>query len=271
MVLKLNSIIIPVICLSLFPADIKAQDPPGADTTIYYNDDNTAPVSEEYPDEESYYMEGYHFHDSDQYAYNNRILPPKFEPGYWKDAKKNMNFEEDSQVVKKDEKDKPDKNPSESDSRFSLPDFKGLFIILAIAILGIVIYYLVKNTNIRNKKTNTNILINFDDLDEETLRQTEFNTPLEKALKAGDYRTAYRIRYLTVLQQLIARNMIVYRKEKTNYDYLLQLSGQSVYDPFRSLTFNFDGIWYGDLFIDEARYTSLLPHFNSFETIMSKA
>jgi hypothetical protein len=229
--------------------------------------DDTSYTAEDYPSENSDYQDWYHFHDSEQYAYNQRKLAPKFDRDYWKKVKRGINFEEDTQVVKKEETKKLQK-PSKG---INLPDFKFPFIFLTLIILGIIIYLLLKNTNFGNKKVQTNILVNFDDLDEQTLKDAELNTPLNTAIRKGDFKTAYRIKYLKVLQLLIGRNLIIYKKEKTNYDYLMQLSGKTVYEPFRSLTFNFDGIWYGELFIDETRYNELLPYFNQFDDAMKSA
>lgn len=221
------------------------------------------------------FVEGYNFRDEEQTDYNSKKLDPQFDKAYWEKERRAINFNEsrDTLKPKKNKKDSTEKlrqKSSKHKSSFNLADLKFVFIGIAIVLIILLIVYLIKNSGARNLKVNSNILVNFDDLDETTLRNAELLTPLNLALKAGDYQTAYRIKYLEVLQQLIHKNLIYYKKEKTNYEYLLQLSGKNVYEPFRQLTFNFDGIWYGEMKIDQARYESLLPYFNQFETTISQ-
>ncbi len=244
-------------------------DPPPADT-IAYSDENTESAEVE---NYSNFHEGYNFSDSDQWVYQQKSLDPNFDKVYWEKERQKLKFDEE--IEKEKEKKKNNRDTSEFFNKMNtgsgpdLSSMKFIFIIGALIVLGIIIYLLVRNTNFNNKNVKSNILINFDDLDESTLRHVELATPLSEALRKGDYQTAYRIKYLEVLQHLIQKNLIFYKKEKTNYEYLLQLSGKNVYEPFRLLTFNFDGIWYGEMKIDRERYESLLPYFNNFESSIS--
>jgi hypothetical protein len=219
------------------------------------------------------FYQGYNFSEEEQTNYNNQKLSPQFDKAYWDKERKKINFKETYDTVKpkKKEPEKADPKSSKPYKPYDFADLKFVFIGLALVLLLILIIYLLRNSAAKNLKVNSNILVNFDDLDEQTLRDAELLTPLNAAIKAGDYQTAYRIKYLEVLQQLIHKNLIYYKKEKTNYEYLLQLSGKAVYDPFRQLTFNFDGIWYGEMNIDKNRFESLLPYFNQFETTLRQS
>ena len=218
------------------------------------------------------FYQGYNFSEEEQTEYNNQKLSPQFDKTYWEKERKKLNFKETYDTAKPKKEPEKAKNKNQKEYKpYDFADLKFVFIGLALVLLLILIIYLVRNSSAKNLKVNSNILVNFDDLDEQTLRDAELLTPLNAAVKAGDYQTAYRIKYLEVLQQLIHKNLIYYKKEKTNYEYLLQLSGKAVYDPFRQLTFNFDGIWYGEMNIDKNRYESLLPYFNQFETTLRQS
>jgi hypothetical protein len=205
----------------------------------------------------------YHFDDSAQSDYNRSVPQPEFDRAYWKTLSRDMTFEEKDKKEKKDSTAKP-KREKKSNVGFNPGSLKYAWVVLVLLILGFVIYKLLPAWDRNNLKNKEKLLISLDELDEEQIRAMDILTPLEQALKNGDYRTAYRLRYLSVLKELISRNIILYKKEKTNYEYLLQLTGLAIYEPFRLLTFNFDGIWYGDLIIDKARYEALEQHFSDF-------
>lgn len=272
MALKQNKIIAAILLVLLFGLSnqLSAQD-----VENYYDTSEsgyTADTETSYTDNSYYY-----YSDSAQYYYNNKQLKPKFDRKFWENGPGKLQFEEDT--LPKPKKDKPQKekkdsltktppSPSFSSSDF-IDRFKVLLIIVAILIILAILYVLYKNRGVSNRKVNTDILIDFDDLDEQTLKEAALDDPLSRSLLQGDYKTAYRIKYLQTLQSLVGRNMILYRKEKTNYEYLMELSGKPVYEPFRLLTFNFDGIWYGELMIDREKYESLQIHFDNFNYYMT--
>jgi hypothetical protein len=208
------------------------------------------------------YDPAYHFDDSAQSRFNHSDAEPEFNKEHWRKITRDMTFSEADE--QKDTTKKKKKEPKKESSGLKLPSMKYLWIIICLIILGFVIYKTLPAFNRKNIKNKDKLIISLDELDEEDIKSIEIATPLEQALKDGDYRTAYRLRYLSVLKQLIGRNLILYKRDKTNYEYLLQLSGLPVYEPFRLLTFNFDGIWYGDLMIDKAKYDSLDMHFTDF-------
>ncbi len=247
-------------CAALTAQDVTGIDPQG-DTnndTIIYESDNM----------ESY-DPSYHFNESAQNDYNVSPYAPALDSLYWRSQVKNLNFDEDKALPQDSSKNKKDKKGTEQNrSGFLASDLKYLWIALAIAILALIVWKFVPQFKQRNIKNRENLVIGLDELDEDQIRFMDVETPLEQALRNGDYRTAYRLRYLSVIKVLVSKNLILYRKEKTNYEYLLQLSGKDVYEPFRQLTFNFDGIWYGDLAIDKDTYKALDQYFVTFNTLI---
>jgi hypothetical protein len=206
----------------------------------------------------------YHFHDSAQGHYEHSKASKVFDSTHWKKMADGLSFDE---VIEKKEP-PPDRGPTASGFNFD-PRIKYVLIGLAILALAFIVYKLIPVYNRKNAVLNNQLLIDLDDLDEDQIRAFELDTHLAQALREGDYRKAYRLRYLDVLKQLVSRNLIFFRKERTNYEYLLQLNGKKVYEPFRLLTFNFDGIWYGDLMIDKDRYETLEIHFKEFNDSMT--
>lgn len=206
----------------------------------------------------------YHFHDSAQGHYEGSKASHVFDSAHWKKMADKLSFDE---VVRK--KESPPETGKKSVGGTFDPRIKYALIGLAILVLAFVVYKIIPVYNRKNTVMNNQLLIDLDDLDEDQIRAFELDTPLAQALREGDYRKAYRLRYLDVLKQLVGRNLILFRKERTNYEYLLQLNGKKVYEPFRLLTFNFDGIWYGELMIDKDRYEALEIHFKEFNDNMT--
>jgi hypothetical protein len=213
------------------------------------------------------YDPDYHFDDSAQSLYNSSAPESQFDSSHWKSLVKDMDFDEEK--TKKDTAKDTSVKKKEKSGSFGWPSYlKYLWIAIAILILLFVLSKFLPAINRRNIKNNDKLIIGLDELDEEEIKAMDVETPLAQALREGDYRTAYRLRYLSVLKELINKNLILYKKEKTNYEYLLQLNGLPVYEPFRLLTFNFDGIWYGELAIDKEKYESLEQHFLDFNNVI---
>ncbi|WP_245328349.1 DUF4129 domain-containing protein [Hymenobacter aquaticus] len=80
----------------------------------------------------------------------------------------------------------------------------------------------------------------------ENIHALDFNALLAEAEAAGNYRLAVRLGYLAVLKQLTDRGLIQWQPEKTNHDYLRELTARPLRPAFRELTQQFEYVWYGE-------------------------
>ena len=103
---------------------------------------------------------------------------------------------------------------------------------------------------------------------EEYLHESNLERFLRIALKNQNYRVAIRIYYLMVIKNLSELGWIVWKKNKTNYDYVREMRGQSSHKKFRSLTGAFEIIWYGDATIHESEYKQLHAMFKDYITYL---
>jgi hypothetical protein len=87
---------------------------------------------------------------------------------------------------------------------------------------------------------------------------------ISQAEHDGDFRLASRYRYLLLLQDLHARQLIRMHSELTNWDYVNQLGNNPLNDRFRFLTIAYDYIWYGEFQPSAQQYESLKKKFESF-------
>lgn len=74
----------------------------------------------------------------------------------------------------------------------------------------------------------------------------QWEDAIEQAIQQENFRLATRIMYLELLQLLHMAKLIVYEKEKTNWNYVTALGSTTFGPPFAQITRYFDYIWYGE-------------------------
>jgi len=81
----------------------------------------------------------------------------------------------------------------------------------------------------------------------------------------GQYRLAVRLWYLRLLKELSNREIIQYKQDKTNLDYLMQVYNTGYYSRFFRLTRHFEYSWYGHFEVDRLTYDRIASEFLQFE------
>ncbi|SDX94188.1 DUF4129 domain-containing protein [Hymenobacter psychrophilus] len=98
----------------------------------------------------------------------------------------------------------------------------------------------------------------------EDIRGIDFAAALARAEQAGNYRLALRLGYLQTLRHLTDRNLIQWQPDKTNHDYLRELAGTPQAAGFRTLTRQFEYVWYGELPLAAEQYPALREQQQGF-------
>lgn len=80
----------------------------------------------------------------------------------------------------------------------------------------------------------------------EDIQSADLQKELDQAISAGNYALAVRYLYLMAIRDLDQKNLLDWKKDKTNHDYLRELSGTATYAPFDRLTYYYDYIEYGE-------------------------
>ncbi len=183
--------------------------------------------------------------DAYQYVDDEKPKPKKVEHKKIEEKKLNWNWNINTQVA------------------------RTILICIVIGILILVIVLLLRKSNwVFNKKINDkNLLIARL---EENLPESDIDPHLLKSINEKDYRLAFRLYFLLLIQKLALNNHVVWRKEKTNGEYLIECNSKKFYDTFAKLTLAFDQVWYGEyqlpkkLFEEyEADFKSILNQFNA--------
>lgn len=92
----------------------------------------------------------------------------------------------------------------------------------------------------------------------------ELESRLDEALARSDFRQALRISFLMVLQELHQRELIGWKREKTNADYLSELPSAGMRDSFGILSTIFSWTWYGEYPVDKPAFDRVYPLFTHF-------
>jgi len=87
---------------------------------------------------------------------------------------------------------------------------------------------------------------------------------IRKALDRGAHALAIRLLYLAALKALSSKQLIYWKKNKTNRDYLWEMQDTRFQEDFQRLTRAFEQIWYGDPPFTAADFQVLEPQFRRF-------
>jgi hypothetical protein len=87
---------------------------------------------------------------------------------------------------------------------------------------------------------------------------------ITQALRNGNYRLAIRYHYLKCLHRMAERGLVQYAVDKTNYQYVQEVSNSALRNDFAGITLHYEYVWYGEFTIDETIYRKLETGFNSY-------
>lgn len=178
----------------------------------------------------------------------------------WKKSSKNLDFSESEKPKEKEKKNK------KIDYNFGISKNVAIVsVIILVASILILILYSFKGRNvgllISKTKFNVNNLNEFSE-EEEILKA------IENAINNKKLSLAFRYNYLQIIQQLIKKNLINFKKYNTNFDLVYQIKISKTQDVFKSLTIVFDALYYGEKEIIEIEYKSFVNDFEQLKILI---
>ncbi len=146
-----------------------------------------------------------------------------------------------------------------------------LWIIIIGGFTTFVVLYL-SNSNIRIfRKTNGRI----DNIDEsvetDDIFAIQYQREIDKATAAGNYRLAVRLMFLRLLKHLADKNIIQYKPDRTDFDYLIQLRSTKYYPEFFRLVRTYEYSWYGKFDVSPETFAQIKTNFENFDPTMNKS
>jgi hypothetical protein len=136
-------------------------------------------------------------------------------------------------------------------------------------LLGLLLYLLIRffikaNTkNILFSKSNENTVLLSEE--ERIMKTEDIQSLIKKALEEKNYRLAIRYYYLYLLKLLTERELITWELQKTNDDYIQELSQSKLRPLFKKVTLLYDYIWYGEFQIDGEGYERAKHKFDQLK------
>ena len=142
------------------------------------------------------------------------------------------------------------------------PLLKVIAYIVIVSVVVLLLYFVVRNINFDLKIERT--ALETDDLEKpvENIETLDVEALLQKARSEGNLRMAVRLYYLGLLKKLHALGMIVWKKDRTNRDYLSQLFARDFfYREVHRLTISYEEAWYGEHTLNGESFQRLSQQF----------
>lgn len=224
------------------------------------------------------------------------LTPRRFDDKKWKDITSGRAYTTKSNVQKKRRKPSEDSGQSggengersrkkaewenddtsgqdESESRdsgsFGVPINSAVlnFVVYGVVIVLVlgILYIIVKNVSLKGRGGKVKRDAKTDHAAPvEDIRELEVDRALREAMEAGNYKLVIRIYFLGLLKRLDEDGVILWKKDKTNRDYLSELFTKSDhFDEIEKLTHAYEHVWFSDHTFSAAAYLQIIDSFKA--------
>jgi len=138
---------------------------------------------------------------------------------------------------------------------------KLLWILLVVVFAGVLIWYLRQNNTRLFSRSDHPAGTEREEETAEDIFSINYSLKIEKAVSAGNYRLAVRFLFLRLLRDMSRKNIISFRPDMTNADYLSQLIGSGHYTRFSELVRIYEYAWYGGFYVSGEKYERIRQTF----------
>lgn len=231
-----------------------------------------------YDIEEESVVEDYYSGFNELEYYDEAIEPRSSSDADWEKAVAGLDYSTSQPRKKKKEPSEPAPVPpgrslSFGDAGFFQWLFRALLLIGGIAIIVLIVRSMIQMKAVpKDQRFDTQSIENLDlQHIEENLHTADLDPLLQRAIAQGNYPLAVRLYYLAMLKKLSEGKFVYWKKDKTNRDYLSELSATPLHQPFREATFAFEWVWYGDAPIGASDFERLQVQFKEFLSLISSS
>nr|WP_294905067.1 DUF4129 domain-containing protein [uncultured Lacibacter sp.] len=185
-----------------------------------------------------------------------------------KDFSYMRNLDSSLRVIQKEEqeegrKKKPDEEVNVSRA-FSI--FRIIEILLWALLIGALLFVLYRIFLSDRGLFTSPVRNNQLDVEEEHITDDQYlEKQLQLAIKEKNYRLAVRYLYLQTLNRLAEKQWLILSPDKTNYQYVRELSKPQLKNAFARVTLHYDYAWYGDFEIAEDVFEPVKKEFEQFQ------
>ncbi len=104
----------------------------------------------------------------------------------------------------------------------------------------------------------------------EDIHSIDYDKLIEQAIENKNYRYAIRLNYLRTLKILSDKELISWKQDKTNREFVNELKAIDIKSGFVNLTNDFEKIWYGGHSINFNNYSSLAEKYSDFRLLLER-
>lgn len=139
-----------------------------------------------------------------------------------------------------------------------------LFYLAIIAAVTFLVYILISEgrTKLFSSKRNKTF-DSYNDITAENIAETDLDNLILNAEKSGDFRLAIRYYYLLALKHLSLKNYIEIEDDKTNSEYLNEISNKPFCKDFEYILYLYNYIWYGEFPLNDQQYQKAKNNFTA--------
>jgi hypothetical protein len=199
---------------------------------------------------------------------SQKVAVRKFDNTRWKKIVGDTDYSEKKPEKKKDEKKSGSADGNRSIAPWGGAVFRLISYIVLIGVVILLLYLVLKNISLKQKLIKTNITREDYEAPVENIEEIDIDSWLRQARAEGNLRLAIRLYYLGLLKKLNETGLIIWKKDKTNRDYLTELFSRNEYfDEVKTLTLSYEQVWYGEHHLTSESFEKITA---GFETIYSK-
>ena len=140
-----------------------------------------------------------------------------------------------------------------------------IYFLMALAVIAIIfgIYKSeIKGFFFSNKNSNG---LNVNESSED-IHAIDFEKMIEESIASKKYRYAIRLNYLRSLKILSDKEIINWKIDKTNREFIKEIKQNNLKSKFEKITSDFESIWYGGFEIDYREYTHQQNSYSDFNS-----
>jgi len=104
----------------------------------------------------------------------------------------------------------------------------------------------------------------FNNEEERIIKEEDIEWLIKQAIEEQDFRLATRFLYLNILKKLTEEGFIEWKPDKTNKDYIRELSQKTIKDLFKRLSLIYDYVWYGKYNFGDKDFYQLHAQYKDF-------
>ncbi len=199
-------------------------------------------------------------------TYQGQPLQAKqIDPDDWKQVVGNTTFQESAE-----KKIEESKIPKQSNAPWEGNTLRIISFTLIIILLLILIYLIARNVRSENREVKNKIIKPIYAEEIEDIEEFDPSNFLDKAMAEGDYRLAIRLAFIDLLKKIHEVKAIHWKKDKTNSEYLIELSSQQYYEQIRNITRTYEIVWYGEQIPSKEDGEAIMNRFRTIQNLIGQ-